>query len=94
MTTDMDRLHGGIEVNGIVDHLMSAGGPAALVLVKFGLVAVMAVMAVVALRYRRDNPGSNANIVVACLSRSIQICALCLTLVAFNNTLLLATLIG
>ena len=92
LTTQVDMAAGGVEANWVAASVMQAGGLALLWIVKLGLVAAMAVAAVLVTRYRKGDSGGRADLVHALVWRGIQGCVLVLAFTALHNVAILGQL--
>ena len=85
ITTEVDRLHGGIESNHVAAFILSVGGPGLFLLLKLLVVAAMGLAVVMALRYRRRHPGVRAERCLDFLALTLQGSVALLTITALGN---------
>jgi hypothetical protein len=86
ITTEADRLRGGIETNQFAAFILLVGGPGLFLIVKLAVVLGMAAAALIALRYRKDYPGERAERCLDIVARTLQGSVVLLTVTAINNT--------
>lgn len=85
ITTEVDRLHGGIESNQFAAFILSVGGPGLFLLLKLLVVAAMGLAVVMALRYRKRHPGARAERCLDFLALTLQGSVALLTITALGN---------
>jgi hypothetical protein len=85
VTTEVDRLGGGIETNQFAAFVLMVGGPGLFLALKLAVVAGMAIAVLVALRYRRSHPGERAERCLDIVARTLQGSVVLLTLTALVN---------
>ena len=85
VTTEVDRLGGGIETNQFAAFVLMVGGAGLFLLLKLTVVAGMAVAVAIALRYRRNHPGERAERCLDIVARTLQGSVVLLTLTAAGN---------
>ena len=85
VTTEMDRLRGGIEANQFAAFVLMVGGAGLFLTLKLAVVAGMGAAALVALRYRRKHPGERAERCLDVVARTLQGSVALLTVTALSN---------
>lgn len=85
ITTEVDRLLGGIETNHFAAFIMTVGGPGLFLALKLLVVLGMAAAVFVALHYRRNHPGERAERCVDVVARTLQGSVVLLTVTALGN---------
>ena len=85
ITTEVDRLHGGIESNDVAAFILSVGGPGLFLLLKLLVVAAMGLAVYMALRYRKRHPGARAERCLDFLALTLQGSVALLTIAALGN---------
>lgn len=86
VTTEVDRMAGGIETNQFAAFVLMVGGAGLFLLLKLAVVAGMGVAVFIALRYRRNHPGERAETCLDIVARTLQGSVVLLTLTAAGNT--------
>lgn len=85
ITTEVDRVAGGIETNQFAEFVLSVGGAGLFLALKLMVVAGMAVAVIVALRFRRNHPGQRAERCLEVVARTLQGSVVLLTVTAVGN---------
>ena len=85
VTTEVDRLGGGVETNQFAAFILMVGGAGLFLLLKLTVVAGMAVAVVISLRYRQNHPGERAERCLDIVARTLQGSVILLTLTAVGN---------
>jgi len=85
VTTEVDRVGGGIEINQFAAFVLGVGGAGLFLVLKLAVVAGMAVAVIVALRFRRNHPGERAEWCLEVVARTLQGSVLLVTLTAVGN---------
>ena len=94
VTTGVDMSVGGVEANRIAANLLMTGGLALLSLIKFGLVAAMALAAILARRFWLCHRDRRAEFVQVVVWRGLQVCVLVLGLTAVHNVAVLTQILS
>ncbi|OLE78101.1 MAG: hypothetical protein AUG06_11565 [Actinobacteria bacterium 13_1_20CM_2_65_11] len=85
ITTEADRLRGGVETNEFAAFVLLVGGPGLFLILKLAVVVGMAAAVLIALRYRQDYPGERAERCLDIVARTLQGSVVLLTVTAINN---------
>lgn len=85
ITTEVDRLQGGIETNRFAAFILLVGGPGLFLVLKLAVVLGMAIAVLIALRYRQNHPGERAERCMDFLARTLQGSVLLLTITDVGN---------
>ncbi|TMD89989.1 MAG: hypothetical protein E6I73_09370 [Chloroflexi bacterium] len=85
VTTEVDRLAGGVETNQFAAFVLMVGGAGLFLVLKLMVVAGMAVAVLIALRYRRNHPGERAERCLDIVARTLQGSVVLLTVTAVGN---------
>src|SRR5437879_13866560 len=85
VTTEVDRLGGGVETNQFAAFILMVGGAGLFLLLKLTVVAGMAVAVVISSRYRQNHPGERAERCLAVAARARKAKAVLLTGPAVDN---------
>ncbi len=92
VTTHADRLKGGAEANGVAWFAMATGGPGFFWTIKLVLVAAMAALVLLVIRFGRSSPGHRAAVASRFTTRALQLCVVALTISSIGNLAVLAWL--
>jgi hypothetical protein len=85
ITTEVDRLRGGVETNRFAAFVLMVGGPGLFLTLKLAVVVGMAVAVLIALRYRQNHPGERAERCLDFLARTLQGSVVLLTVTDLGN---------
>jgi hypothetical protein len=94
ITTEVDRVRGGVETNQFAAFVLQVGGPGLFMLLKLGVVLGMAIAAYIALRYRRHHPGERAERCLDIVARTLQGSVVLLTVTAIGNAHVAAQIVA
>lgn len=85
ITTEVDRLRGGIEANQFAAFVLMVGGAGLFLVLKLAVVLGMAAAVLIALRFRRNHPGERAERCLDIVARTLQVSVVLLTVTAVGN---------